>query len=108
MRPGVRNGLVVAWVVLAAGGWGAAQWLGEPAATGGPAPVAPPSPGAGQEPQPDSDADADADAVCGRLMAASPGPRAQVLLEPSPPADPVRQKPSGVVICTSARLKTGD
>ncbi|MFE7467481.1 hypothetical protein ACFU6R_25715 [Streptomyces sp. NPDC057499] len=104
MRPGVRNGLVAARVVLAAGGWGAAQWLGEPAATGGPAPVAPPSSGAGQEPQPDSDADS----VCGRLMAASPGPRAQVLLEPSPSADPVRRKPSGVVICTSARLKTGD
>ncbi|MFF1645705.1 hypothetical protein [Streptomyces sp. NPDC058240] len=27
------------WVVLAAGGWGLTQWMGEPSATGGPAPL---------------------------------------------------------------------
>ncbi|MET9766286.1 hypothetical protein [Streptomyces sp. NPDC006415] len=30
--------LLAAWAVIAAGGWGATQWLGEPAATSGPAP----------------------------------------------------------------------
>ncbi|OCC09461.1 hypothetical protein [Streptomyces sp. PTY087I2] len=30
--------LLAAWVVIAAGGWGATHWLGEPAATSGPAP----------------------------------------------------------------------
>ncbi|MFG3135007.1 hypothetical protein ACGFZA_02170 [Streptomyces sp. NPDC048211] len=35
-RRAVR-GLVAAWVVLAAIGWGTTKWLGEPAATSGPA-----------------------------------------------------------------------
>ncbi|MFE4333039.1 hypothetical protein ACFRQM_27540 [Streptomyces sp. NPDC056831] len=38
MRRGVRNALVAGWVVLAAGGWGLTQWLGEPVATDGATP----------------------------------------------------------------------
>lgn len=57
MRRGVGNGLVAGWVVLAAGGWGLTQWLGEPAATDGPAPGAAwtpnPSSGGGPGPQPE-------------------------------------------------------
>ncbi|MFI8812880.1 MULTISPECIES: hypothetical protein [unclassified Streptomyces] len=47
---GWRYGLVGGWAVLAAGGWGLTQWVGEPAATSGPAPR--PSAGAGAEPGP--------------------------------------------------------
>nr|WTB33169.1 hypothetical protein OG781_30155 [Streptomyces sp. NBC_00830] len=63
MRRGVRHGLVAGWVVLAAGGWGLTQWMGEPAATGGPAPGAsrPPNPASvgGPGPQPENECDGD-------------------------------------------------
>ncbi|MFF1921036.1 hypothetical protein ACFVW8_10750 [Streptomyces sp. NPDC058221] len=55
MRPRLVRGLVAGWVVLAAGGWGVTQWLGEPAPTAGPGPVAPPASGAEPRPQPESD-----------------------------------------------------
>lgn len=56
MRRGIRNGLVAGWVVLAAGGWGVAQWMGEPSATGGPEPgtARPSGPGREPGPQPES------------------------------------------------------
>ncbi|MFF2008089.1 hypothetical protein ACFVWY_03305 [Streptomyces sp. NPDC058195] len=103
MRPGVRNGLVAAWVVLAAGGWGAAQWLGEPAATGGPAPAARPSSGAEPGPQPEFS--------CDDLRAAAAGPRAVPGPSPdpsSPSATAHLQKFSGMVLCDSARFESGD
>ncbi|WP_250287789.1 hypothetical protein [Streptomyces atroolivaceus] len=34
----VSRPVVIGWALLAAGGWGATLWLGEPAATGGPGP----------------------------------------------------------------------
>ncbi|MEU2022896.1 hypothetical protein ABZ565_12090 [Streptomyces sp. NPDC016469] len=55
MRRRVVRGLVAGWVVLAGAGWAAAQWLGEPAATSGPAPVTPPSSAAEPGPQPEFD-----------------------------------------------------
>ncbi|HEY9329493.1 MAG TPA: hypothetical protein VIS09_14870, partial [Streptomyces sp.] len=55
MRPRLVRGLVAGWVVLAVAGWGVTQWVGEPAATPGPAPVVPPSSGAEPGPQPESD-----------------------------------------------------
>ncbi|MGW9118032.1 hypothetical protein ACWGRV_15545 [Streptomyces sp. NPDC055663] len=47
------------WVVLAAGGWGLAQWMGEPSATGGPEPgtARPSGPGREPGPQPESACD---------------------------------------------------
>lgn len=55
-RPGrgTTYGLVAAWAVVAAGGWGVTQWLGEPAATPGPGRVAPPASDAEPGPQPES------------------------------------------------------
>ncbi|MEV5601096.1 hypothetical protein AB0L33_06600 [Streptomyces sp. NPDC052299] len=64
MRRRVVRGLAVGWVVLAGAGWAAAQWLGEPAATSGPAPVTPPSSAAEPGPQPESD--------CAQAMRATP------------------------------------
>ncbi|MEU1347333.1 hypothetical protein ACFYPA_23270 [Streptomyces sp. NPDC005775] len=55
MRRGVARGLVAGWVVLAVAGWGVTQWVGEPAATSGPARVVPPGSGAEPGPQPESD-----------------------------------------------------
>ncbi|MGW3658880.1 hypothetical protein ACWD6R_25815 [Streptomyces sp. NPDC005151] len=52
-RPRLRHALVAGWVVLALGGWGITQWLGEPVATEGPGPVRPPAPGAEPGPQPE-------------------------------------------------------
>ncbi|ROQ82322.1 hypothetical protein EDD95_1933 [Streptomyces sp. CEV 2-1] len=49
---GAAYGLVAAWAVVVAGGWGAAQWLGEPAATSGPRRVVPPASEAEPGPQP--------------------------------------------------------
>lgn len=102
MRRGIRNGLVVGWVVLAAGGWGVARWMGEPSATGGPAPVAPPSSGAEPGPQPESD--------CGDFVAAPPGPSA------SPNSSATLTKVAadgrvsiGTTVCDSARItSSGD
>lgn len=51
------RGLVVAWVVLAAAGWGVTQWLGEPAPTSGPGAVTPPVSGSDPGPQPEYDCD---------------------------------------------------
>ncbi|WP_326767376.1 hypothetical protein OG978_25250 [Streptomyces sp. NBC_01591] len=59
------------WVVLAAGGWGLTQWMGEPSATGGPesGPARPSGPGGEPGPQPES--------ACDDLVsAASPRPTA--------------------------------
>ncbi|MFG2403563.1 hypothetical protein ACGFR8_04345 [Streptomyces brevispora] len=55
-RPGRRAsyGLVTAWVVVVAGGWGATQWLGEPTATSGPGRVVPPASDAEPGPQPET------------------------------------------------------
>lgn len=47
--------LVAGWVVLSVAGLGVAQWLGEPAATSGPARVVPPASGAEPGPQPEFD-----------------------------------------------------
>ncbi|MFF8712011.1 hypothetical protein ACF07T_11310 [Streptomyces sp. NPDC015184] len=102
MRRGIRNGLVVGWVVLAAGGWGVARWMGEPSATGGPAPVTPPSSGAEPGPQPESD--------CGDFMAEPPGPSAS----PNSSATLTKVAADGsasarVVLCDSARItSSGD
>ncbi|MGW0934943.1 hypothetical protein [Streptomyces sp. NPDC002666] len=49
------RGLVAGWVVLAVAGWGFTQWVGEPAATPGPARVVPPASGAEPGPQPEFD-----------------------------------------------------
>ncbi|MFE6663237.1 hypothetical protein ACFVFH_06675 [Streptomyces sp. NPDC057697] len=71
MRRGVRIGLVAGWVVLAAGGWGLSQWMGEPSATRGPEPgsARPSWTKAEPGPQPES--------VCDDLVrAASPRPGA--------------------------------
>lgn len=51
---GAAYGLVAAWAVVVAGGWGAGQWLGEPAATSGPRRVLPPASEAEPGPQPES------------------------------------------------------
>ncbi|MFF3258376.1 hypothetical protein ACFYWO_04265 [Streptomyces sp. NPDC002932] len=50
---GATYGLVAAWAVVVAGGWGLSQWLGEPAATSGPGRVAPPASDAEPGPQPE-------------------------------------------------------
>ncbi|MFJ8850143.1 hypothetical protein [Streptomyces sp. NPDC102437] len=86
MRRGIRNGLVAGWVVLAAGGWGVTQWMGEPSATGGPEPgtARPSGPGREPGPQPES--------VCDDLAgASSPRPTATPapLLKASAESDPV-------------------
>lgn len=71
MKHGIRNGLVAGWVVLAAGGWGLAQWMGEPSATDGPAPGVARTTGPGGEPGPQPES------VCdGIAGAASPRPTA--------------------------------
>ncbi|MFH8515038.1 hypothetical protein ACH4CE_07935 [Streptomyces gelaticus] len=80
MKRGIRNGLVAGWVVLAAGGWGLAQWMGEPSATGGPEPGAarPSGPGGEPGPQPEHD--------CDDLIGAAsprPGASAELLLKAS-------------------------
>lgn len=55
-RPGrgAVYGLVAAWAVIAVGGWGVSQWLGEPTATSGPGRVVPPASDAEPGPQPES------------------------------------------------------
>ncbi|MEU8503392.1 hypothetical protein AB0C40_01435 [Streptomyces brevispora] len=55
-RPGrgASYGLVAAWAVVVAGGWGATQWLGEPTATSGPGRVVPPASDAEPGPQPET------------------------------------------------------
>ncbi|SEC75751.1 hypothetical protein SAMN05216483_2342 [Streptomyces sp. 2131.1] len=69
MRRRLVHGLAAGWVVLAGAGWGATQWLGEPTATSGPAPVTPPSSAAEPGPQPEFDC---AEAV--RAAQRSPSP----------------------------------
>ncbi|MEW2487090.1 hypothetical protein [Streptomyces sp. NPDC048411] len=49
----LRHALVAGWVVLALGGWGVTQWLGEPVATEGPGRATPPASGAEPGPQPE-------------------------------------------------------
>ncbi|MFF0285197.1 hypothetical protein [Streptomyces sp. NPDC005262] len=79
MRHGIRlrHALVAGWVVLAVGGWGATQWLGEPVATEGPGPSRPPASGAEPGPQPEHACDAHA------VATAMPAPR------PTAPAAPL-------------------
>ncbi|WP_327369456.1 hypothetical protein [Streptomyces sp. NBC_01217] len=79
MKRGIRNGLVAGWMVLAAGGWGLTQWLGEPSATEGPAPGTSRTPDpasiGGPGPQPENE--------CGApdpFLAASPLPTATAFL----------------------------
>lgn len=66
MRRRIGWGPAAGWVVVAGAGWAAAQLLGEPAATSGPAPVAPPSSAAEPGPQPEFD--------CAEAMRATKGP----------------------------------
>jgi hypothetical protein len=99
VRRGVRNGLVAGWVVLAAGGWGVTQWMGEPAATGGPAPVTPPSSGAEPGPQPESS--------CEDFMAAAPRPGVSPDSSGVPPKAVAAGKASAsVVLCDSASVSS--
>lgn len=79
------RGLVAGWVVLAVAGWGFTQWVGEPAATSGPARVVPPASGAEPGPQPEFDC---AEAAA-RAAERSPGPGAA-----SGPAPGVSSTPS--------------
>ncbi|MEU1470729.1 hypothetical protein ABZ434_21150 [Streptomyces sp. NPDC005761] len=78
MRRGVRRGLVAGWVVLAVAGWGVTQWVGEPAATSGPARVVPPGSGAEPGPQPEFDC-AEAVRAAKSRMASPPSPSATAL-----------------------------
>ncbi|MFF3126779.1 hypothetical protein ACFVRD_31710 [Streptomyces sp. NPDC057908] len=75
MRRGVRNGLVAGWAVLAAGGWGLTQWLGEPVATDGATPGTARTtvPGGEPGPQPENGCDNDDATVS---FGASPFPTA--------------------------------
>ncbi|MGW1093434.1 hypothetical protein ACWD4L_46565 [Streptomyces sp. NPDC002596] len=67
-RPRQRHVWVAGWVVLALGGWGATQWLGEPVATEGPRPTRPPASGAEPGPQPEHSHDACDGHVVARAM----------------------------------------
>lgn len=101
MRRGIRNGLVAGWVVLAAGGWGVTQWMGEPSATGGPEPgtARPSGPGREPGPQPES--------VCDDLAgAASPRPTAAAsLLKASAAQADGGTARLRVVVCDAARIR---
>ncbi|WP_326658440.1 hypothetical protein [Streptomyces sp. NBC_00385] len=92
MRRGTTRALVAGWVVLAAAGWTTAQWLGEPTATSGPAPVTPPSSAAEPGPQPEYD--------CEELTASakrSPGGTETVKRPPAvPESSPEATSPSAV------------
>ncbi|MFE6040973.1 hypothetical protein [Streptomyces sp. NPDC056452] len=48
----LRRPVVIGWALLAAGGWAATLWLGEPTATAGPGPAPAPSSPADAEPGP--------------------------------------------------------
>ncbi|MFJ7490591.1 hypothetical protein ACIQZB_04920 [Streptomyces sp. NPDC097727] len=77
MRHGVRNVLVAGWVVLAVGGWGLTQWLGEPVATDGRTPetARTPTPVSGGGPGPPPEHECDSDSRASSLSpAASPFP----------------------------------
>ncbi|MET8742032.1 hypothetical protein [Streptomyces sp. NPDC004728] len=96
----MRNGLVAGWVVLAAGGWGVTQWMGEPSATGGPEPgtARPSGPGREPGPQPES--------VCDDLAGASsprPTAAASLLKASAAPADGGTAR-LRVVVCDAARI----
>lgn len=78
MRRGMTGGLVAGWVVLAVAGWGVTQWFGEPAATSGPGPLAPPTSGAEPGPQPEFDC-AEAVRAAKSRMASPPSPSATAL-----------------------------
>ncbi|WP_328887447.1 hypothetical protein [Streptomyces sp. NBC_00316] len=79
-RPRLRHALVAGWVVLALGGWGVTQWLGEPVATEGPGPSRPPASGVGPESGPEHASDG----ACGSeaATAAAPTPHASVPAAP--------------------------
>ncbi|MFG2558309.1 hypothetical protein [Streptomyces sp. NPDC048496] len=79
-RPRLRHALVAGWVVLALGGWGVTQWLGEPAATEGPRPARPPASGAGPGPQPEHWYDAACDGDTTATPASHPSASAAPLL----------------------------
>ncbi|WP_405405088.1 hypothetical protein [Streptomyces sp. NBC_01104] len=79
MRPRPVRGLVAGWVVLAVAGWGVTQWVGEPAATPGPAPVAPPASGAEPGPQPEADCAEAVARAAERSRPATPDPSATAL-----------------------------
>lgn len=48
----IRRPVVIGWALLAAGGWAATMWLGEPTATAGPGPAPAPSSPDNAEPGP--------------------------------------------------------
>lgn len=87
MRPRLVRGLVAGWVVLAVAGWGFTQWVGEPAATPGPARVVPPASGAEPGPQPESDCAAAAARGAGR----PPGPGASSTPAPGASSTPTQR-----------------
>ncbi|MCX4729964.1 hypothetical protein [Streptomyces sp. NBC_01363] len=93
------------WVVLAAGGWGLTQWMGEPSATGGPGPgsARPSGPGGEPGPQPESACD-DGIGHSARHPAATPAP---LLSASAPPVDGGTARLTQVV-CVRARLGSAD
>lgn len=70
------RGLVAGWVVLAVAGWGVTRWLGEPAGTAGPGPVAPPASGAEPGPQPEPAYDCDETGRVAKQPSRMPDPSA--------------------------------
>ncbi|MFI6894424.1 hypothetical protein ACIBM4_09960 [Streptomyces sp. NPDC050256] len=79
----MTRALVAGWVVLAVAGWGFTQWVGEPAATPGPARVVPPASGAEPGPQPEFD--------CAEAVRAAK--RSQDRMEPSATGMPTKGAP---------------
>lgn len=100
---GATYGLVAAWAVVVAGGWGVSQWLGEPAATSGPGRVAPPASDAEPGPQPEiGDAD-----FCDRARSgadAGAGPSSSPF--PSVPSETAKARLS-VVQCSEVIARDG-
>lgn len=99
------RGLVAGWVVLAAAGWGVTQWIGEPAATSGPGPVAPPASGAEPGPQPEFDCEEAVARAAERSQPRTPDPSATGLPTKRAPAGPDGQARLTQVICDSVVLR---
>ena len=93
----MKRWLVAGWAVLAVAGWCATQWVGEPVATPGPAPVAPPASGAEPGPQPEFDC---AEAVrAARTRQASPPPPSATALPSKHPRTGEGRSVLTVVAC---------
>ncbi|MEU9202961.1 hypothetical protein [Streptomyces sp. NPDC048332] len=97
MRPRLVHGLVAGWVVLAVAGWGITQWVGEPAATSGPARVVPPASGAEPGPQPESDC-----AAAAALRSPAPDPSATAFPGKASVVGPDGQARLSRVVCDHA------